>query len=319
MRWGVAMAPDRDGTAAMALSRPLPKVRGTLKLNAPLAPLTYFRVGGPADYLFTPADERDLADLLAACPDDLPVSVIGLGSNLLVRDGGVRGLVIRLGTGMNAVSVEGDWVIRAGCGAPDVKVARAARDAKIAGFSFLRGVPGAIGGALRMNAGAYGRQVSDILVEARGVDRRGAVRRFSPADMRFSYRHAGVDDDVIFTEALFRGAPGDYERIDAEMKRITAERDASQPVRSRTGGSTFKNPPGMKAWELIDKAGCRGLRHGRAVVSAHHCNFLINEGGASAADLEGLGETVRQRVRQATGVELEWEIRRIGVAAHDSG
>jgi len=293
------------------LKEKLPKLRGRLLANEPLAPLTWFRVGGPAQALFMPEDEGDLAYLLANLPRDIPVTVIGLGSNLIVRDGGVPGVVIRLGRGFNEITVEGTRV-RAGTAAPDLRVAKAAQEAGIAGLAFLRGIPGAIGGALRMNGGAYGRETKDVLVEARGVDRAGTVRTYRNADMGFSYRHCGVPDDVIFTEALFAGAPGDPAAIAAEMDEITSKRETTQPVKSRTGGSTFKNPPGHKAWQLIDAAGCRGLVIGAAQVSELHCNFLINRGSASAADIESLGEEVRRRVKESSGVTLEWEIKRIG-------
>jgi UDP-N-acetylmuramate dehydrogenase len=291
----------------------LPQVRGRLIANQSLAELTWFRVGGPAQVLFVPEDEADLAYALGDLPMDLPVTVVGLGSNLIVRDGGVPGVVIRLGRGFSDIAIEGTRV-RAGAAVPDVRVARAAQEAGIAGLAFLRGIPGAIGGALRMNGGAYGRETKDVLIEARGVDRSGAVRSFANADMGFRYRHCGVADDVLFTQALFQGEPGDPQRIAAEMEAITEAREATQPVKSRTGGSTFKNPPDAKAWQLIDKAGCRGLRIGDAQVSELHCNFLINLGNAAAADIESLGETVRARVKQTAGVDLEWEIKRIGVA-----
>ena len=290
-------------------------LRGRLLANQSLAELTWFRVGGPAQALFMPEDESDLADALANLPPDIPVTVIGLGSNLIVRDGGVPGLVIRLGRGFNAVNVEPGQRVRAGAAVPDVMVARAAQQAGVAGLAFYRGIPGAIGGALRMNGGAYGRETKDKLVAARGIDRRGRIHVFTNTDMGFSYRHCGVPDDVIFTEALFQGEPGDPAAIAAEMERVTEAREATQPVKSRTGGSTFKNPPGRKAWQLIDAAGCRGLTRGSAQVSELHCNFLINLGGASAADIEGLGEEVCRRVLEHGGVELEWEIRRIGVEA----
>ena len=301
--------PDMVG----ALRSKMPALRGRLLANQSLAELTWFRVGGPAQVLFMPEDEEDLSYLLTHLPGDIPVTAIGLGSNLIVRDGGIAGVVVRLGRGFNEVAVEGAR-IRAGAAVPDVKVARAAQEASIAGLSFLRGIPGSIGGALRMNGGAYGGETKDVLVEARGVDRRGAVRAYSNAGMGFSYRHCGVADDVIFTQALFQGAPGDAAAIAAEMNKITESREATQPVKSRTGGSTFKNPPGHKAWQLIDAAGCRGLRLGGAQVSEMHTNFLINLGSATAADIETLGETVRQRVKQSSGVDLEWEIKRIGVA-----
>jgi UDP-N-acetylmuramate dehydrogenase len=289
-----------------------PALRGKLLGGQPLADLTWFRVGGPAQVLFMPEDEADLAYLLAHTPPEVPVTVIGLGSNLIVRDGGVNGVVIRLGRGFGSVTLEDGGRIRAGTAVPDVRVARAAQEAALAGLSFLRGIPGSIGGALRMNGGAYGRETKDALLEARGVDRQGNVRVYTNGDMGYTYRHCGVADDVIFTEALFQGTPGDRDSIAAEMEKITGSREATQPIRSRTGGSTFKNPPGRKAWELIDAAGCRGLVVGDAQVSELHCNFLINRGNATAADIETLGETVRARVKEHSGVVLEWEIRRIG-------
>src|SRR6266852_4636470 len=291
----------------------MPALRGRLLPNQSLAELTWFRVGGPAQVLFMPEDEADLAYALAQLPADIPVTVIGLGSNLIIRDGGVPGVVIRLGRGFSNVTAEAGARIRTGAAVPDVKVARAAQDAAIAGLAFLRGIPGAIGGALRMNGGAYGGETKDVLVAARGVDRSGHTRIFNNGEMRHSYRDCGVPQDVIFTEALFQGTPGDPAVIAAEMDKITESREATQPIKSRTGGSTFKNPPGHKAWRLIDAAGCRGLTVGAAEVSQLHCNFLINRGGASAADIETLGETVRSRVRETSGVELEWEIKRIGV------
>ena len=282
--------------------------------NQPLAELTWFRVGGPAQLLFMPENEEDLAYLLAHLPAEIVVTVIGLGSNLIVRDGGVPGVVVRLGRGFGEVTIEGTN-IRAGAAVPDVKVARAAQEAGIAGLSFLRGIPGAIGGALRMNGGAYGREIKDALVEARAVDRSGRVHVLGNADMHYAYRHCGAPDDYIFTQALFHGERGDPDAIAAEMDKITESRETTQPIKSRTGGSTFKNPPGAKkAWQLIDAAGCRGLRVGDAQVSDMHCNFLINIGGATAADIETLGETVRRRVKDSSGVDLEWEIKRIGVA-----
>jgi len=289
-----------------------PALRGRLVPNQPLAELTWFRVGGPAQLLFMPEDEQDLSYFLAHLPPQIPVTVIGLGSNLIVRDGGVPGVVIRLGRGFSNVVAEPGQRIRAGAAVPDVKVARAAQDAGIAGLAFFRGIPGAIGGALRMNGGAYGGETKDVLVAARGVDRTGRTRVFSNAEMQYSYRNCGVPDDVIFTEALFQGSAGDPAIITAEMDKITESRETTQPIKSRTGGSTFKNPPGHKAWQLIDAAGCRGLTIRAAQVSELHCNFLINRGGANAADIETLGETVRSRVREISGVELEWEIKRIG-------
>jgi UDP-N-acetylmuramate dehydrogenase len=280
--------------------------------NQSLAELTWFRVGGPAQALFMPEDEADLSYFLANLSADIAVTVIGLGSNLIVRDGGVPGVVIRLGRGFGEIAVEG-LTVRAGAAVPDVKVARAAQDAGIAGLSFMRGIPGGVGGALRMNGGAYGRETKDALVEARAVDRQGRVHVLSNGDMGYAYRHCGAPADYIFTQALFAGERGDPAVIAAEMEKITESREATQPVKSRTGGSTFKNPPGRKAWQLIDAAGCRGLRIGDAQVSEMHCNFLINLGNATAADIESLGETVRRRVKENSGIELEWEIERIGV------
>jgi UDP-N-acetylmuramate dehydrogenase len=293
----------------------MPGLRGRLIANQPLAELTWFRVGGPAQVLFSPQDEEDLAMLLAGLPGAVPVTVIGLGSNLIVRDGGVAGVVIRLGRGFGDIAVEDGHRVRAGTAVPDVKVARAAQEAAIAGLSFLRGIPGSIGGALRMNGGAYGGETKDVLVAARGVDRAGRIIGFTNADMHYTYRHCGAPDGVIFTEAVFQGRPGDPAVIATEMDKITESREATQPIKSRTGGSTFKNPPGHKAWQLIDAAGCRGLQIGGAQVSPMHCNFLINLGGATAADIETLGETVRARVKETSGVDLDWEIKRIGVAA----
>jgi UDP-N-acetylmuramate dehydrogenase len=295
-----------------ALKSKLPQLRGRLLANEPLAPLTWFRVGGPAQALFMPEDEGDLAYLLANLPRDIPVTAIGLGSNLIVRDGGVAGVVVRLGRGFSETKIEAGNRVRSGSAVPDLRVAKAAQEAGIAGLAFYRGIPGAIGGALRMNGGAYGRETRDVLVEARGVDRAGKLRTYTNADMGFTYRHCSVPDDVIFTQALFEGGPGDPAAIAAEMDEITSKRETTQPVKSRTGGSTFKNPPGHKAWQLIDAAGCRGLIVGGAQVSELHCNFLINLGDATAADIEGLGEEVRRRVKDNSGVTLEWEIKRIG-------
>lgn len=294
------------------LTAAAPKLRGRLLPNQPLADITWFRVGGPAQVLFTPADEEDLAYFLASVPNH-PVTVIGLGSNLIVRDGGVAGVVVRLARGFNEVKVEGESVT-AGAAVPDVKVARAAADAGLSGLAFYRGVPGAIGGALRMNAGAYGGETKDALIEARAVDRAGKIHVLSNTDMGFSYRHSSPPDDFIFTRAAYRGTPGDAAAIAAEMESITERREATQPIKSRTGGSTFKNPSGHKAWQLIEAAGCRGLVVGDAQVSELHCNFLINRGNANAADVENLGEEVRRRVKENSGVQLEWEIKRIGAA-----
>ena len=301
-----------DITADLA-SR-MPSLRGRLLANQPLAELTWFRVGGPAQVLFMPEDESDLAYFLQNLPNEVSVIVIGLASNLIVRDGGVPGVVIRLGRGFSDIVAEGVR-IRVGTAVPDVKVARAAHENGIAGLAFLRGIPGGIGGALRMNGGAYGRETKDALIEARGVDRNGNIRVYSNADMHYSYRHCGAPDDVIFTQALFEGQAGDRAAIAAEMEKITESREATQPIKSRTGGSTFKNPEGHKAWQLIDAAGCRGLVVGDAQVSELHCNFLINRGQATAKDIETLGETVRKRVKENSGVTLDWEIKRIGVEA----
>jgi UDP-N-acetylmuramate dehydrogenase len=292
----------------------MPELRGKLDANAPMAPLSWFRTGGPAQILFTPSDEEDLAYFLSRLDRNIPVLVVGLGSNLLVRDGGWEGVVIRLAKGFTDIAVEPGQRVRAGAGAADVKVARTAAEAGIAGLSFLRGIPGTIGGAIRMNGGAYGGETKDVLVEARGITRTGETVSYTNQQMGFTYRHAAVPEDVIFTEALFEGRPGNPDEILAEMNAITEARSSTQPVNTRTGGSTFKNPPGRKAWELVDAAGCRGLRIGDAQVSEMHCNFLINHGSASAADIEGLGEEVRRRVRDNSGVELEWEIKRVGLA-----
>jgi UDP-N-acetylmuramate dehydrogenase len=297
------------------LTARLPDLRGRLTAEAPLKEYTWFRVGGPAEVLFLPADEADLAYFLKQLPADVPVTNIGLGSNLLVRDGGIEGVVIRLGRGFGQIKIEEGSRVRAGTAVPDVKLARAAADAGIAGLSFYRGIPGSIGGALRMNGGAHGRETCEVLVEARAVDRHGNIHVIPVADFHYAYRHCGAPDDLIFTEALFQGEPGDPEKILAEMEDISAYREEVQPIKSRTGGSTFKNPPGKKSWQLIDAAGCRGLSVGDARVSEMHCNFLINEGNATAADIETLGETVRARVKETSGLDLEWEIKRLGIPA----
>ncbi len=290
----------------------LPPVRGSYAHGAPLKDLVWFRAGGPAEVLFRPADADDLATFLAAKSCDMRVSVIGVGSNLLVRDGGIPGVVIRLPASFGKVSIEG-MRIRAGAAALDAAVARAAADAGIAGLEFLRGVPGTIGGALKMNAGCYGKEVKDIFVEATAIDGRGKKHVMGAAEMGFIYRKSSVPDDFIFVEAVFEGARDDPAAVRARMDALLAERESSQPVKSKTGGSTFKNPPGRKAWQLIDEAGCRGLRHGAAQVSEKHCNFLITTGEANAADIEALGEEVRARVKAKLGIDLEWEIKRVGV------
>jgi UDP-N-acetylmuramate dehydrogenase len=292
----------------------LPPVRGSLMMGAPLKDLVWFRAGGPAEILFRPADAEDLAAFLAAKPADLPVSVIGVGSNLLVRDGGIPGVVVRLSSAFGKVETDG-LRVRAGAAALDGAVARAAADAGIAGLEFLRGVPGTIGGALRMNAGCYGSEVKDVFVEATAIDGKGNKIRLSSADMGFEYRKARkAGEDLIFVEAVFEGRKDNPTDIRARMDELSASREASQPIKSKTGGSTFKNPPGHKAWQLIDEAGCRGLKIGGAQVSEKHTNFLINTGDASAADLEALGEEVRKRVKEKSGITLEWEIKRVGVA-----
>ncbi|MGQ0671458.1 MAG: UDP-N-acetylmuramate dehydrogenase [Hyphomicrobium sp.] len=290
-----------------------PELRGRLIANASLADVTWFRVGGPAQVLFTPADEADLAYFLKAVSGTLPVVVIGLGSNLLVRDGGVPGVVIRLGRGFGEIKVEDGERLRAGTAVPDVKVARAAADAGIAGLAFYRGIPGSIGGALRMNAGAHGRETKDCLVGARAVDRQGNIHVLTLADMGFTYRHCAIPQDWIFTEATYQGTPGTPADILVEMDEVAAYRERVQPIKERTGGSTFKNPPGHSAWKLVDAAGLRGFRVGGAKVSDLHCNFLINDQQASGEDVERLGETVRARVRATSGVTLDWEIIRLGV------
>jgi UDP-N-acetylmuramate dehydrogenase len=291
----------------------LPAVRGRLEANAPLADLTWFRAGGAAEVLFTPLDEADLAEFLRLTPKEIPVYVIGVGSNLLVRDGGVPGVVVRLGRGFSDLKVEGETRIRSGTAVLDVRVARFAHDNFIDGLTFLRGIPGSIGGALRMNGGAYGGETKDILVEARGVDRAGKLHVMSNADMKYTYRHCGAPEDLVFTEALLQGRPGNQADILAAMNKITDSREATQPIKSRTGGSTFKNPPGHKSWQLIDAAGMRGFAVGPAKVSELHCNFLINEGGATSTQIEELGETVRARVKATSGIDLDWEIKRIGI------
>jgi len=301
------------GGLAAELSAGLPGLRGRVRENVSLAEITWFRVGGPAEVVFTPADEDDLAYFLANVPQELPVTVIGVGSNLLVRDGGVPGVVIRLGRGFGEIAPLGGARIRCGTAVPDVRLAQAAAKAEIGGLAFYRGIPGAIGGALRMNAGAHGTETCDVLIEARAVDRRGKLRVLGVDDLNYSYRHCGASADLIFTQATFEGHPAAREDIEKAMQEVAHYREQHQPTKAHTGGSTFKNPPGNSAWRLVDRAGCRGLRVGGAHVSELHCNFLINDGDASAADIETLGETIRERVRATTGVSLEWEIRHVGV------
>ena len=289
----------------------LPPVRGRLTENVPLAPITWFRAGGAAEIMFRPADVDDLAGFLARKPADVPVTVIGVASNLLVRDGGVDGVVIRLGRGFVGIRIDGATV-EAGAGALDLNVALACREAGVAGLEFMSGIPGTVGGGLRMNAGAYGREFKDVLRQAVALDAAGNKHVLPLAALGLSYRHSGVAEEWIFVQAVFAGEPGAAAAIGRRMGEIQAARETSQPIRARTGGSTFANPPGHKAWELIDRAGCRGLTRGGAMVSEKHANFLINTGSATAADLEGLGEDVRRRVHETCGVTLDWEIRRIG-------
>jgi UDP-N-acetylmuramate dehydrogenase len=296
----------------------LPEMRGKFTSNAQLSRITWFRVGGPAEVLFRPVDRDDLAGFMRARPADVPVTVIGVGANILVRDGGIPGVLIRLAGNFSTVRIEGTTVF-AGAGASDVNVSVACRNRSVAGLEFLSGIPGSIGAGLRMNAGAYGREMSDVVASAEAMDAGGEVHDLTQADLGFSYRHSAVPADWIFLAATLEGEAGHKHEISARMAKINRERNQSQPVKLRTGGSTFVNPPGHKAWELIEAAGCRGLAIGGARVSDRHCNFLINTGHASAADLENLGEEVRRRVRDHSGIELEWEIRRLGVAAATKG
>ncbi len=292
----------------------LPAIRGRVQAGAALGPASWFRVGGPAEFLLRPADVDDLADFLRGLPLEMPVTVIGAASNLIIRDGGIPGAVIKLARGFGDVSVQEDGII-AGAAALDVTVAEHAAAAGLKGLEFLSGIPGSIGGAVAMNAGAYGGDIAEVLDWAEVVMRSGEIVRMSAAQLALSYRHANLPADAVVTQARLRATPGDGQMIAARMAEIRASREATQPVRARTGGSTFANPPAQKAWELIDAAGCRGLARGAAQVSELHCNFLLNHGGATAADLEGLGEEVRERVAAASGVSLRWEIKRIGVPA----
>ncbi|HEY5713410.1 MAG TPA: UDP-N-acetylmuramate dehydrogenase [Allosphingosinicella sp.] len=293
----------------------LPRVRGRLTAQAPLAPLVWFKAGGTAEWLFEPADVDDLGDFLAGLDPEVPVMALGLGSNLIVRDGGVPGVTVRLGKPFAKVEKLDEITLRCGGGASGILVSSTARDAGIGGVEFLRSIPGTVGGFVRMNGGAYGREVKDILVDCELVLRSGRRVRLGLADLGYTYRHSTLPEGCVVVGATFRGHVEASARIQAEMDRIAAAREESQPLRSRTGGSTFKNPEGTKAWKLIDGAGCRGLRHGDAQVSEKHCNFLLNLGNARAADIEALGEDVRARVRAKSGVELEWEIQRVGVEA----
>ena len=292
----------------------LPPARGRYSENAPLARMTWFRVGGPAEVMFRPADAEDLAQFLAQKPDDVPLTVIGVGSNLLVRDGGIPGVVVRMGRGFAGIEATGVEV-RAGAGALDINVANLAMGEGIAGLEFLRGIPGTIGGALCMNAGAYGSEIKDVTLSARVLDTDGIVHDMGVGELGFGYRRCATPGDWIFISALLRGRAGDGDEIARRMEDIQEQRQTTQPVRTSTGGSTFANPPGQEAWRLIEKAGCRGLSRGGAVVSNMHCNFLVNTGGATAADLEDLGDELRRRVLDSSGVTLEWEIKRIGIPA----
>jgi len=294
----------------------LPAVRGRLVTDAPLAPYTWLRVGGPADLLFLPADELDLQDFLRGVDPGVPVTVLGVGSNTLVRDGGVEGVVVRLGKAFSEIRPMQHDRLYAGAAALDAQVSKAAAEAGLADLEFLTGVPGSIGGALVMNAGCYGQETKDILVEAYALSRQGERMIFTEAEMGYSYRKSALaaEFELIFTGALFQGTPDDPAEVFNRMGEITERREAAQPIREKTGGSTFKNPPGRKAWQLIDAAGCRGLVVGDAQVSELHCNFLINRGAATAHDIETLGETVRRRVKDTSGVDLEWEIKRIGLS-----
>jgi UDP-N-acetylmuramate dehydrogenase len=288
-------------------------LHGTAEHQGSLADFIWFRTGGPAEWLVRPEDVNDLAAFMAGLDSSTPVLPVGVGSNLIVRDGGVPGVVVRLPKAMAKVSIEPGNRVRAGGAAMGISVASGARDAGIAGLEFLRGIPGTVGGAVRMNAGAYGRDTSDILIEATVVTRDGSVEIWPAVKLGYTYRHSDLPAGAVVVEALFEGMPGDPKVIGAEMDRIAAEREASQPLRSRTGGSTFKNPEGHKAWALIDAAGCRGLTRGDAQVSEKHCNFLLNLGSATSADIEALGEEVRAKVKTHSGVMLEWEIQRVGV------
>lgn len=302
------MMPQAKTTSLIAT---LPTVMGQYLEGADLSNMVWFRTGGPAEVLFRPRNLKDLKAFLKTSPPDLPITLVGVGSNLLVRDKGVEGVVIKLGKPFSDIAIEED-LVTAGAGAMDVSVAFAAAEASLEGLEFLRGIPGTIGGALRMNAGAYGAEVADVLVSARAIDREGSVHNLSADEMGFSYRKTTVPRDWIFLSATFRSTPGDQAKIQEKMDTIQKAREETQPMRVRTGGSTFKNPVGKKAWQLIEEAGCRGLKIGGAKVSEKHCNFLINTGSATSNDLEALGEEVRKRVKEKTGVSLQWEIQRVG-------
>ncbi len=302
------MARARSNTAFMD---DLSGVRGKLEINAHLHKLTWFRVGGPADILFTPEDADDLSSFLKSLPNDMPVMPLGIGSNILVRDGGIEGAVVRFGKKFAKITIEEDDII-SGAGAPDIAVAGAARDAGLTGLEFLRGIPGTIGGAVMMNGGAYGSEISDILISTDVIDRQGVRQTLTAEDLQFSYRHSALGPDMMCLSVRLKGKPGIKEDISRRMQEIADAREESQPLRTRTGGSTFKNPDGVSAWSLIDGAGCRGLTIGGAMVSEKHCNFLINTGDATAQDIENLGEEVRRRVMNNSGIDLTWEIRIVG-------
>ncbi len=289
------------------------KIRGRLSADTSMAGITWFRVGGPAEILFQPADEDDLAEFLKLLPDEIPVTVVGIGSNLLVRDGGIDGVVIRLSAkGFGSIELVGDDKIRAGAAVPDKRVAAEALKAGLDGFAFYHGIPGGIGGALRMNAGANGLETTERVIEVRAVGRDGQIHVLSHADMGYSYRHSAAAQGLIFTSATFQGFPADQPVIQAKMDVVQHHRETVQPIREKTGGSTFKNPPGHSSWKLIDEAGLRGFSIGGASMSTMHCNFMINDGSATAHDLELLGESVRERVFEHSGIELQWEIKRLG-------
>ncbi|WP_226633244.1 UDP-N-acetylmuramate dehydrogenase [Novosphingobium profundi] len=294
------------------LAASLPPVRGKLTANAPLAPLVWFKAGGSAQWLFEPKDTEDLQAFLKDLDPAIPVMALGLGSNMIVRDGGVAGVVIRLGKPFAKVTAHEDLTLECGGGASGILVSSTARDAGIAGTEFLRSIPGTVGGFVRMNGGAYGGEVKDILVACDVVLRDGTLRTLTNAELGYTYRHSELPAGAVVVAARFQGRAGDPVEIQAEMDRISASREASQPLRSKTGGSTFKNPDGTSAWKLVDEAGCRGLQLGGAQVSEKHTNFLLNTGDATASDIEALGEEVRRRVKEASGVTLEWEIQRVG-------
>jgi len=289
-----------------------PRVAGKLTPDAPLAPLVWFKAGGPAEWLFEPKDLADLQAFLRELDPTVPVMALGLGSNMIVRDGGVPGVVVRLGKAFAQVRAQDAVTLDCGGGASGILVSSTARDSGIAGLEFLRSIPGTVGGFVRMNGGAYGGEVKDILVDCDVVLRSGELVTLAVAELRYTYRHSELPEGAIVVAARFRGRPGEPAAIQAEMDRISASREASQPLRSKTGGSTFKNPVGHKAWELVDRAGCRGLALGGAQVSEKHTNFLINTGNATSTEIEALGEEVRRRVKANSGVELEWEIQRVG-------